>query len=374
MNAKFEQSIFTMVIATLAWSVGTTTVLPQATELKITNLAETEQQRERLVQSVLQQLYTEQYDSALANCLQISQLWPDDPMADILQATIYQTQMRIYRVRIYETQFDSLVEKVLKLSDLQIQKNPTAEMLFMQGMVRGMQALHRFKQGDWSEALKGAVFSLHFMKRALEKDVRFADPKLSLGLYEFWKSQKLDFGFGFRKSNHQNALKLIEEVWKQGRYLSIDAAFALQNILLHEEEYAKALDVNNWLRDRFPNHPSVLYHRALLLERLQRPLEALPQWLGLISQIKSFQVQSDGYLAECYLHCAQIYEITRALAAKRKDINSALQQATFYAERRNESIELESSYQKFNEIYDSIKKMQRRYVLTDLLGDNHGVH
>jgi hypothetical protein len=196
MKRKTMPLLFITVVALLILLAGTAVVLPQVAEPKTSNTSEPEHQRERLVELVLQHLYTEEYDSALAACSHINQLWPDDPIAGILQSSIYQTQMRIYRVRIYEVEFDSLIESAMKLSDLQMRKNPTAEMLFMQGTIRGMQAFHRFKQGHWSKALKDAVFALHFMNRAFEKDATFADPKLSLGLYEFWKSQKLDFGFG----------------------------------------------------------------------------------------------------------------------------------------------------------------------------------
>jgi tetratricopeptide (TPR) repeat protein len=327
-------------------------------------MAKSERERERLVDLVLQQLYTEEYDSALTSCLNIQQLWPEDPTATLLQLSIYQTQMRNYRVRIFESEFDMLIKRAAKLAKKQVRKNPTAEFLFMQGSVRGMQAFHRFKQGNWSKGLKDIVVALQSMNKALRKDAAFADPKLALGLYKFWVSQKLDFGIGLQKNKRNDALRLIEDVWKHGRYLSIDAAFTLQNILLHKEEYDRALEINDWLKDRFPKHPSVLYHRALLLEKLERSSDALQCWADLISRIQSFQIQSSGYLAECFLHRAQICEANLLVGYhgdQRKEIQNAVIRAASYAERRDASIELESSYQKFDEINDAIKKMQKKY-------------
>ncbi|MFQ5630254.1 MAG: hypothetical protein ACE5I1_15905 [bacterium] len=328
-------------------------------------LANPDQKRENLIDRVLQQLYTEAYDSALANCQLISKLWPQDPTASILQLSIYQTQMRIYRVRIFEAKFDSLIARAVEMADRQAKKNKTAQMLFMQGSARGMQALHRAKQGKIAKALKDAVFALHYMKKALRKDRNFADPKLSLGLYQFWKSEKLSFGLGLRKNDRKQALRLIEDVWKRGRYLSMDAAFTLQNIYLHKGDYSKALEINAWLVERYPSHPSVLYHRALLFENLERPSEALPCWMALIDRIRSFQAQSDGYLAECYLHIAQIYESMNASANGEK-IEHALEQAALYAERRDASIELESSFQKSGEIHAAIKRLDKKYSTIEL--------
>lgn len=327
--------------------------------------ASPEDKREKLVDRVFHQLYTEAYDSVLTTCAEIGKLWPDDPMASILQMSVYQTQMRAYRVRIYEAQFDSVVAHAVELADHQARKNPTAEMLFMQGSAWGMQALHHFKQGKWSKGLKEAVLALHYMKKSLQKDQSFADPKLSLGLYNFWKGEKLNFGLGFGKRGSKQALKLIEDVWKRGRYLWIDAAFTLQNILLHADDYARALEINEWLLERFPGHPSVLYHRALLFEKLKRPTEALSSWLALIERIQSYPVQSNGYLAECYLHCAQIYEASESSdieAGSCEKMKNALKKAAFHAEHRDATMELESSFQKFDEIHDAIKKMQKRYA------------
>jgi hypothetical protein len=92
-------------------------------------MAKSERERERLVDLVLQQLYTEEYDSALTSCLNIQQLWPEDPTATLLQLSIYQTQMRNYRVRIFESEFDMLIKRAAKLAKKQVRKNPTAEFL-----------------------------------------------------------------------------------------------------------------------------------------------------------------------------------------------------------------------------------------------------
>jgi tetratricopeptide (TPR) repeat protein len=319
--------------------------------------------REQLVHRVLHQLHREAYDSALTACGVIRREWPDDPTADVLQTSIYQAQMRNYRVRLREAEFDSLIRNAVKLADKKIKEHPTAEMFFMQGSARGLQAMYRFHQGEWSAALRDAAVALHVMNRALQKDKSFVDPGLMIGLYKYWKSQKLGFGVDLYGHERREAFVIIEQVWKHGRYSSVEAALTLQNILLYSHETEKALEVNDWLHERYPSHPSVLYHGALLMERLERPTEALAFWEKLIQRINTSPWQSHTFLAECYLHCALLGEALRLAQASDhhspQKISEALQLAAWHAERRNKALELESIFQKFDEVEAEIKRMQK---------------
>lgn len=319
--------------------------------------------REELVQRVLQQLHHEAYDSALSACAMIRRQWPDDPTADVLQMSLYQTQMRNYRVRLYEAAFDSLSKSAVKLADKKIKEHPTAEMFFMQGSARGLQALYRFQQGEWSAALRDAAVALHAMNRALQKDESFVDASLTIGLYKYWKSQKLGFGVDLYAHEREEAFVIIEQVWKHGRYSSVEAALTLQNVLLYSHKDQKALEVNDWLRERYPTHPSVLYHRALLMERSQRPAEALALWEKLIQRLNASRWQSHTFLAECYLHCAQLGETLQLTHQSNnhspQKISEALQLAAWHAERRQKTLELESIFHQFDKVEAEIKEMQK---------------
>jgi len=329
-------------------------------------LAQTDNHREQLIDRALRQLHHEAYDSALTVCAMIRRRWPDDPTADVLQMSLYQTQMRNFRVRLHEAAFDSLSQNAVKLAEKKIKQHPTAEMFYMQGSARGLQALYRFQQGEWSAALRDAAVALHAMNRALQKDESFVDAGLTIGLYKYWKSQKLGFGVDLYAHERQEAFVIIAQVWKHGRYSSVEAALTLQNVLLYSRENHQALEVNDWLHERYPAHPSVLYHRALLMERLQRPVEALAQWEKLISRIRAAPWQSHTLLAECYLHCAQLGEALRLAGANgdhaSQKISEALQLAAWHAARRQKALELESLFQKFDAVEAEIKKMQKAHA------------
>lgn len=75
-------------------------------------------------------------------------------------------------------------------------------------------------------------------------------------------------------------------------------------------------------------------------------MEAIPIWEKLIHKIKVFSQVSNGYLAECHYHLAEIYNLNNNHYEARKE----LMHAAKYAEKFNSSKELDGSIIKFKDI------------------------
>ncbi len=329
--------------------------------------AQSNEMREQLIRRSLDQLHEEQYDSALVNCAILRRLWPEDPAGYLNAANIYQTMMRDYRVRLFEAQFDSLIERGVHLAERQSRRKSTAENLFALGSARGYQALHRFRRGEWAQAFRDAVIALNAMDRALARDPDFIDPALALALYEYWKSVKLDFGLGIFSRKRELALGLLEKVWKHGRYVSVEAAYSLQTIHLQKGDYVRALEINTWLYQRFPRNPVCLYHRALILEKLERHREALEIWEKLMARIHEFRKASDGFLAECHLHRAWLYEKMNEMTtdeAGQRPVETALKLAAIHARQRDAAAEMQGPLESFEAVNREIARMLKKYSLT----------
>lgn len=327
-----------------------------------------EDARERLLQRTIDQLHHEQYDSALAACAQRRQSYPEDPAGYLMAASTYQTMMRLYRVRVFETVFDSLSRHAEELAEKQTRRHSSAEAWFMLGSAKGNLALHRFHQGEWTAALQDVVLALHAMKRAMKCDPGFVDPGMALALYEYWKSKKLGLGLGLFSGNRKDAFALLEKVRAQGRYVALDAAFSLQDLYVHEGDYPRALELNENLYKALPKHPSVLYHRAIILENLQRPREALAAWEQLSERIQAFQRPSYGFLAECQLHRARLFAVMQDSPAEKvavHHIGSALSLAASYMQQCDTALELEGSLQSFTELKKAISEMSSKYTITN---------
>jgi tetratricopeptide (TPR) repeat protein len=323
-------------------------------------LAQTPETHEQFIQRSLHQLHCEQFDSGLATCATLRRWWPDHPAGYLNAANIYQTMMRDYRVRLFEAPFDTMIHRAVQLAEQQARKQATAEMLFALGSARGYQALHRFRRGEWMPALRDAVHCLNAMERSSARDPSFVDPNLALALYEYWKSTKLDFGLGIFARKREFVLRLLEKVREHGRYVSVDAAYSLQTIYLQKEDYGRAQEVNDWLYARFPNNPICLYHRALIFEKLDRPREALAMWEKLIARIRAFPKASDGFLAECHLRRAKIFEMLQDPV----QLEIALKSAAKHARQRNHEAELEGSFESFDKIEKTIAQMMKKHSIS----------
>ena len=271
--------------------------------------------------------------------------------------------MRHYRIRRFESTFDSLSKIAVKLADKQVKKSATAENLFMQGTARGLQTLFLFQQGRYAKAIREGISALGTMERTLKKDRSFSDPKLVLGVYKYWKARTLDFGFGLQAGDLKLSKSMANDVWKNGRYLNVDAAFTLQNMFMKDETYERAWEMNEWLAARYPDHPSVIFHRAMLLEIFDKFDEALPLWEQLQTKLENFPVLSRGYLTEVHYHRAVIFErrMVREGNKESVEMNKAIEQALAHAEARNAKMEIESVYQKFGEVRKAALKLKKKY-------------
>lgn len=325
--------------------------------------AQADAHRMSLIQRSLEQLHLERFDSALAVCVELRHSWPQDPAGYLLAAGVYQTMMRDYRLRLFEARFDSLIQSAVALADKQVRAEASAERLFMLGTGRGYRGLHRFRCGEWAAGFRDAVLALKAMERALQYDATLVDPYLALGVYEYWKIAKLNFAAGMFADKREQAIAELESVRQHGRYVAVDAAYSLQTIYIHEKNYTQALEINDWLLQRFPQNVSALYHRGLILEKLDRVAEALAVWEMVISRIRAFIQASDGYLAECYLHRAQLSERLPAPSAggANERVILALQHARSHARQRVAEKELEGPLASFREIKKAIDQMVKKH-------------
>ena len=326
--------------------------------------AQSHESREQLLQRGLAQLHAESFDSALAVAGELRRRWPEDPAGDVMAANVYQTMMRDYRVRAFEAPFDSSINRGLQLAEHQLRQQTTAENWFALGTSRGYAALHRFRRGDWSVALRDAVIALNAMNRSLQIAPEFIDPALALALYEYWKGVKLDFGLGILARRRALAIRLLEKVWLQGRYVSVDAAYSLQTIHMQKGDYQRALEINDWLHERFPGNVVCIHHRALLFEKLGRRQEALATWGKIIDRVRAFRYPSAGFQAECHLHRAQICEQLAPPVLDRSTalaIAAELELAVMHAGRRDAGIEIDGLFESFAEIDKAIAKMVKKY-------------
>ena len=312
--------------------------------------------REALLGRALDEVRGGRFEDALATAEDLRSRWPHDPVGALCAANAHQTMMRDYRIRDYEAAFEAMIAEAKRLAEAQVRQRPTAEAFFARGTARGYSAVHRARGGSWLPALKEALDGLHDMDRALELDPGYTDALLPLGLFDYWKSRKLSLGLGLFSGQRRRGIRRLETVWAGGRHMSVDAAYSLETIYLQERDEDRALQISDWLQERFPDNPIVLYHRALLLEQLHRPQDALAAWGGVLEGLHRFGRVGDGFLAECHLHRARLHE----LMGEPSQARDAVALAALHADRRHAATELEGPHDDFDAIRKQIDRMGER--------------
>jgi tetratricopeptide (TPR) repeat protein len=309
------------------------------------------------VRRSLHELHTESFQASLATCAELRRRWPDDPAGYLGTANVYQTMMRDYRLRDHEPEFLEALAEARRLAEAAVRSRPDAEAFFARATARGYIAIHDARSGRWLPALRHGLRCLGDMERAAQLDPGFLDPHLPMALHDYWKSRKLGIFF---KGRRPGAIARMDTVWRQGRYLSVEAAYSLSMVLQMEGAYERALEVNDWLHERFPDNPVCLNYRARILEGLDRSTDALQVWDRLVERLLASGRLSQGFLAECHLHRARL--LARLAAVAGSDTEEAAMTAVLlakeHARRRDPRKEMQGPFEDFDDVRGQIVRLE----------------
>jgi tetratricopeptide (TPR) repeat protein len=315
--------------------------------------------RDSLIQKIIGNIQREGYDTVFELTELLQKKFPNDPSGYFLAADAYQTIMRDYRVRIYEAKFDSLINLTVDISKQAVEKKPIAENYFIYGASEGYRCLHWFRTGKWFKAIGAAIHTLKMLRKAQKLDPHFVDPLFGLALYDYGKSKVQLLGLSLFSDKTEQIIENLNKVYKQSRFLSINALFSLQLIYFESGQFDKARVVNKKLLTLFPQHPVCHYYRALTLEE-QDSLEAAKQsWLTVMNRIESFNPSSNNYLAECNYHLAKIAYENGQLGKARAYIREAAR----YIRQYREEDELNGALFTFEDIKHQINDALHKWNL-----------
>ncbi len=312
-----------------------------------------------LIKNTMELLNQGKHDSVLAICNQLMKNHPESPSGYFLAADAYETMNRDFRLKTYRAPFDSLIRLAVTRAEAKLAQDPTSYNYFSSGIVKSYYCLALFQAGHYIKAIKTAENGISLLRKSHALEPDFVDPLMGIAAYEYHKSKLL---FGLLGGSEKEAIAKFKKVVKLGRYISTNAAYSLQAIYFENAQYDSALIINDQLFLKYPENPSCLYLRALLLEHVQRLPEALQIWNRLIAVVSAPQPGSNGYLAECHYHVASIHR-------RLDQANSAwvsLMQAARFAANRQADAELEGSHVKFKEIKSDINKALREWKRNDV--------
>jgi tetratricopeptide (TPR) repeat protein len=313
-----------------------------------------------LVRRALDELHHERFQEALSAAGELRRRFPEDPAGPLAEANVYQTMMRDYRLRDHEAEFQAALAEARRLADVEVRSRPDAEAFFVRGTAQGYVAIHDSRCGRWLAALKHGLRCLGDMDQAASLDPAFVDPQLPMALHDYWKSRKLGLFFGGRRGG---AIARMELVWREGRYLKVEAAYSLTAVLQGEGQLERALAVNDWLHERFPGNPVCLYHRARILEALGRRQEAFSAWDELVRRLVASGRASHGFQAECHLRRARLLAAPEASGmASEQQASTALALASEHASKRDPQLEMDGPFEDFDEVREAIARLEASWA------------
>ncbi|RKY89087.1 hypothetical protein DRQ11_01985 [candidate division KSB1 bacterium] len=301
-------------------------------------------------------LHEEYFDQSLATFQQVIERYPNSPMGYFYAAAVYLFISENYRVVAPEAKFDSLCNIAIKKGEHAIRRNPedAFSRLYLGGTY-GFRGVHKARKRQWLQAFRDGWRGITNLKAAAEIDPQLWDVYYGLGLYHYWRSAKAGILKSLRliKDERQRGINEIWTAIKKGHYSEIEGKYALVYIYYNEQNYEKALQLNQELYQRFPTDPACLYMRARLFQRLSRWEEMKKTFEKLLACILNSKYKTIGYQVECH------YGIAYALKKMGK-FSQALEEckkAMALIKKRDPSRELEGPLENFSDIVRMTKNL-----------------
>ncbi len=263
----------------------------------------------------------EKFDQAIKLGNIIRERYPDEPAGAFGLMTSYQTIMRNYRVRIYESKFDSLLNLSVKLAKKAVKNNKKdGRNYFYLGCAYGSRCVFKARRGEWLEAFRDGSQVQKNFKRAITYSPEFYDSYYGLGLLKYWLSAKSKIlrALPFARNNRQQGIEHVKLAVEKGQFLNVDAKYGLAAIYYNEEEFENALEMTDHLYESFPNNPTLLYRRGRIYQKLERWAEAKETFNELDTVLDSAKYQSVSYRVELMYQTAKCqFHLNNMLEAQR---------------------------------------------------------
>lgn len=308
----------------------------------------------------------ERYDAAIATARRIRTLAPEEPVGAFGLLVPYQTINRNYRVRTYDATVDSLLDLAIDLAERAIKRGEKqAVHYFYLGSAYGLRSLNHVINKNWVHAFRDGVRVRSNFERALKRDPNFVDAYFGLGMYNYWLGAKSKIlrGIPFARNRRQTGLKQLRLVCDKGTFLKVDAMYGLSLAYYNEGKFQEALTVTDWLKERFPQNPTLLYRRGRIFQELGRWREAKGEFEALYQVLLTTRYRSVSYQIDCLYQMARSEYETERLAQALELCGQAvaLEKECDFAQERD------GPFEKFADIQKALHKLHKKLKSLDLV-------
>jgi tetratricopeptide (TPR) repeat protein len=301
--------------------------------------------------------HEQNFEQAFDLANQIRNDYPEEPAGLFAFITIYQNIMETYRVRLYEAEYDSIVQIAVKLSEKALKRNrKEGRNYFYVASAYGSRSLSYARQGKWLAAFRDGTRVKSNYEKAIRLSPEFYDAYYGLGLYDYWITEKASvlklFG-----DNQQRGIDNVKLVADKGRFMKNDAMFGLSAIYYNERAYDKCLALCEQLYENFPKNPAISYRIGRVHQQRQSWPAAKYAFENVLKILDLTVYKSISYRVAC------LYQLAKCAFAV-DDLNECrrlCEEALELDKSCDFSLELDGP----NEDYSDIKKELNK-LLTDV--------
>lgn len=267
-------------------------------------------QTDSLIQIGIRLTIEHSYDKAEAIFSKIEKEMPQSPAGYFFHAASLQSKMMDYEIYDEESEFLSLIDKSVKLSQEHLKRQPKdAWAYFFIGAGYAYLAFYQAKQDKLLKAFQHGLRSVGALERALKLDSTLYDVYLGLGTYKYYRS-KLSRYFSwlpFVKDERAAGIEMIKMAIQKSKYSRYAALNGYCWISIAEGNLTEAWRLVNSALREFPESRVFLWCAAEIAEKLNRWDEALGFYMKILNSLKNQEALSPYNEFVCRRHMAQVY-------------------------------------------------------------------
>jgi tetratricopeptide (TPR) repeat protein len=224
-------------------------------------------QKNEIIMSGLDLLYSGKYEKALENFKKIDQIDPESAEGNFFEAFVLEFIMDQYRSQRFDDRLNMVVENAIKKAKKAVKNNPSARNYMFLGAPYGVRGVRQGILGAWWRTFIDGNRAYKYLKRSVEIDPTLYDCYYGIGSYHYWSSKRLRrfFGFLFRDKRMMGIEQLHLSIEK-GIYSPMPSKISLFRIYMEETWYEKVIELAIEVSSQYPDFlfPKWFYGIALI--------------------------------------------------------------------------------------------------------------
>lgn len=216
------------------------------------------------VQQGVDHIYNFEFEQADSVFTEVIRIRPEHPVGYFFRAMIQWERIACnFDDESQDEKFYKLLDVVIKMCDERLKRDPNdVTAMFFKGGSVGFRGRLRANRGKWIAAADDGLIALPLIRKAYAIDSNNTDVLLGIGIYNYYaavvpenypyvKPVLLLFPSGDRKKGLEQ-LRIASE---KARYAHVESAyFLMQNYIMFEKEYGKALEIARRLYSKYPKN------------------------------------------------------------------------------------------------------------------------